>query len=159
MTPTELDTLIQVGLALEDAQSTIDYFEQLRTRFPDEAMVVFETAGAYDSAGREAEALPHYRRAFELGLPDDVLPRFAVQYGSTLRNVGEYEESVRVLSEAKTRFPDNRPVRAFLALALFSNGQPAEALAAMLDLTLDAEGFYDRYTRSLRNYAADLRVK
>ncbi len=157
MAPGELDALIQTGLALEDEQATIDYFERLRTQFPDEPTVVFETAGAYDTAGREAEALPLYRRALTLGLPDAVLPRFAVQFGSTLRNVGEYEESVRVLSEAKARFPDNRPVRAFLALALFSGGRPNEALAEMLDLTLDAEGFYDRYTRSLRNYAADLR--
>ena len=36
-----------------------------------------------DSAGREEEALAHYRRAFELGVPDDQLAGASLGFGST----------------------------------------------------------------------------
>ena len=37
-------------------------------------------------------------------------------FGSTLRNVGELEESEKVLREAVTRYPDDAALRVFLAL-------------------------------------------
>lgn len=151
-----IDELIRQGRTLYDAgdeQAVVDYFVALAAQYPDDAVVLFETGGAYDSAGHEAEAADYYRRALALGLPDELRPRIAVQFGSTLRNLGQYDEAVRVLREAAGRFPADNAVKAFLALALFSAGQPAEALALMLHTTVDTPGFYDRYHRSLRQYA------
>jgi tetratricopeptide (TPR) repeat protein len=80
-----------------------------------------------DSAGREEEAVGHYRRAFELGVPAGELAGASLGFGSTLRNVGELDESVRVLSEAVERFPEHRALRVFLAYSLWSAGRQADA--------------------------------
>lgn len=147
---------IAEGRALEQdgtEQQAVDYFLSLAAEYPDDAMVQFETGGAYDFAGFEAEAVPYYRRAIALGLPDAVLPQVAVQLGSSLRNLGQHEAAVQTLREGVERFPDHRALKAFLALALYSAGKPAEALALMLRMTVDTPQFYERYHRSLRHYA------
>src|SRR5216117_481264 len=59
-------------------------------------------AWEHDSAGREAEAVVEYRAAFEAGINDEDLPGAFLGFGSTLRNVGELEESERVLRDAVT---------------------------------------------------------
>jgi tetratricopeptide (TPR) repeat protein len=120
-------------------------------------MVVFEMAGAYDFAGREADALPHYQRALSLGLPDEQMKYLYVQMGSTQRNLRLYAEAVQTLREGIARFPDYRPLRAFLALALHSAGQTGDALAEMLELTLNTPDFYPEYNRALGYYAGELR--
>jgi Flp pilus assembly protein TadD len=47
----------------------------LVARYPDEPRAWFENGGALDFQGREAEAVAPYRRAQELGLDGDDLPR------------------------------------------------------------------------------------
>jgi tetratricopeptide (TPR) repeat protein len=110
-----------------------------------------------DSAGREDEAVRHYREAFELGVEDDDLPEALVGFGSTLRNVGELEESERVLREAVTRFPDYAALRFFLALTRWHAGDGAGALRELVEALFraDAPGMR-RYERSIRAYAAEL---
>lgn len=51
----------------------------------------FELAGMYDTMGFEAEAGAEYERALALGLDDARHAQLAVQYGSTLRNLGRLE--------------------------------------------------------------------
>ncbi len=155
----DIEALIQTGLALETdetADQAIGYFADLVTQYPDNARVQFETGGAYDFAGYEEIAIPHYYRAIELGLSDEDRLRVTVQLGSSLRNIGKFEEAVALLKQGCDKYPHHRALRAFYALALHSNGQSAQALAEMLNMTLDTPDFYERYTRSLRNYAADL---
>jgi hypothetical protein len=48
-----------------------------------------------DFAGREAEAAPVYEQAFSAGLDGDDLRRGLIQYGSTLRNLGRFDEALR----------------------------------------------------------------
>lgn len=154
--------LIARGEALErdDEAAAIAYFAELSARFPENASVLFAYAGAFDYAGREADAVAPYRQARELGLTEDELKRWYVQFGSTLRNVGEYAESVAVLSEGHTRFPDDVAIACFLALAQHSAGEPARALRTALEAVLaeSAAGRIDlrRYDRALDWYAKDL---
>src|SRR5512133_3537488 len=91
-------------------------------RCPNDPRAHFEFAGALDFQGHEAEAVAPYRRAQTLGLAGGDLPRLYVQLGSTLRNVGEFDEAVEFLQEGRTRFPDHAAIRAFHALALLSAG-------------------------------------
>ena len=111
-----------------------------------------------DTAGREEEALGHYRRAFELGVSVDELPGAALGFGSTLRNVGGVEESVRVLSEAVERFPEHRALRVFLAYSLWSAGRQADAMRALVATLYvgDPAPELERYRRSIEGYADDL---
>ena len=111
-----------------------------------------------DSAGREEEALAHYRRAFELGVPDEKLAEASLGFGSTLRNVGSLDESVRVLSEAVERFPDHRALRVFLAYALWSAGRQADAMRSLVEALYvgDPPAELERYRRAIKGYADDL---
>jgi tetratricopeptide (TPR) repeat protein len=117
----------------------------------------YARAGELDSAGREAEALPLYREAFALGLDQAELPEALVGFGSTLRNLGELEESERVLREAVTRFPDYAALRVFLALTRWSRGDRAGSFRELVEALLraDAPGMA-RFQRSIRGYAAEL---
>ncbi len=110
-----------------------------------------------DSAGREEEAIPHYRRAIELGLEVEDLAPALLGLGSSLRNVGELEESVAVLSEAVARFPEHAALKVFLGYALWSAGRTAEAMRSVIDAVYVAPtADVVRYERAIRGYAAEL---
>src|SRR5687767_385542 len=102
-----IETAIARGEAMErdDPAGAIRHFHDLAVRHPDDARVMFAYAGALDFAGREAEAVAPYRRARELGLADDLLPRWYVQFGSTLRNIGAHAEAVALLTEGQQAYP------------------------------------------------------
>jgi tetratricopeptide (TPR) repeat protein len=117
-----------------------------------DARELYLLGGEHDSAGREQEAIPLYERALAAGLGEE-RPRALLQLGSSLRNAGRIDEAVALLEEARREYPDFRPLRAFLALALHSAGRAEEALAELLNAIAD-EGEYER---SLRAYAAALR--
>ncbi|SFS54339.1 tetratricopeptide repeat protein [Saccharopolyspora flava] len=113
----------------------------------------FELAGMYDSMGFEAEAGKEYERALELGLDEARHARLAVQYGSTLRNLGRLDEAIAVLEAAPTHESTGSAPRLVLALALHSAGRKDEALRVAIEAQIDA---LPRYQRSMRNYAAAL---
>jgi Flp pilus assembly protein TadD len=161
---TDLDARIADGEALSRAGREADaiaHFRRLVEEFPEEPRAHFALAGAYDYAGREAEAVAPYRRAMALGLGGDDGPRWYVQFGSTLRNVGETQEAVRLLSEGRERFPDDAAIRIFLALALHSAGRDREALVTLLDLLLANREAVDLrgYDRAIGEYAGELRAE
>lgn len=154
---------IERGEALEregKPEEAIAYFEDLMARHPENADVVFAYAGALDFAGREVDAVAPYRRARELGLSDDQLPRWYVQFGSTLRNNQAFDEAVAVLEEGRRRFPEDAAIACFLALALHSAGKSARALRTVIEALLAeaAAGRIDlhHYQRALGWYALDL---
>lgn len=132
----------------------IEHFRRLVERHPGDPRVHFEFGGSLDSAGREGEAIPEYRRAIELGLAGDDAPRALLQLGSSLRNVGEYDEAVEVLSAGRERFPGYAPTRFFLALALHDAGWHEEALAEALRLALSEPNPEEmkEYDRAMREY-------
>lgn len=139
--------------ALTLARSLVEHFA-------DEPRAHFEYAGALDFQGREAEAVAPYRRAQALGLSGDDLPRLHVQLGSTLRNIGEYDEAERFLAEGRARFPDHAGIQAFHALALVSAGRCPEAVVTLLDLIVSRAEHVglDGYDRAISAYADELRV-
>ena len=116
-----------------------------------------ERALAHDTAGRESEAIPEYRAAIDAGLEDDDLLAALLGLGSSLRNVGELEESEHVLRQAVTRFPDHAALRVFLALTRWSSGHREDAFRELLEglFRADAPGMA-RYQRAIRGYAAEL---
>lgn len=113
----------------------------------------FELAGMYDSLGFEAEAGAEYERAVRLGLDTARHAQLAVQYGSTLRNLGRLDEAIAILSTAPTHESTGSAPRVVLALALHSAGRKDEALRVAIEAQIEA---LPRYQRSMRNYAAML---
>jgi tetratricopeptide (TPR) repeat protein len=134
LTP-ELAEAIRLGYERRDRANmapTIAYFEALLAEHPGHPVLVYEVAGAYDTAGEEAKARQLYERALSLGLDGDALRRCLCQYGSTLRWLGEYDKSLAALDRARAEFPDSDAVRVFRALTLNDAGRGDEATGELL---------------------------
>lgn len=121
----------------------------------DDAVARYELAGAYDSLGREAEAVSEYERAFDLGLPDEVLRPATIQYASTLRNVGRSREAVSLLEAERVRASDalDEALTIFLAFALVDAGEPVRAVG---EIAAALGAHLPRYQRSVAKYAREL---
>lgn len=161
MTP-ELAAEIERGLAARDRDDmgpTIAYFEELLTRHPGNAHVLYEVGGSHDTAGREDEAVAYYEQAMDAGLAGDTLRRCLIQYGSTLRNLERYDESVAALSRARAEYPGFASVRLFLALTLHAAGRSDAAVGELLEVAADhlAAPDVQRYQAALRGNAEYLR--
>lgn len=98
----------------------------------------FELAGMYDSMGFEVEAGAEYERALELGLDQARHAQVAVQYGSTLRNLGRFDEAIAILNAAPTHESTGSAPRVVLALALHNAGRKDEALRVAIEAQIDS---------------------
>jgi tetratricopeptide (TPR) repeat protein len=112
----------------------------------------FERASAFDSTGHPDQAVPLYRRALELGLDGGLRRQAIIQLASSLRNLGQPQESVELLTAERGRESDelDNAVSAFLALALVDVGREREAVSVALEALAP---HLPRYQRSLANYA------
>jgi hypothetical protein len=129
--------------------------ELVAERPADSAIASFERACAWDSTGHSDRAIPLYRLAPEQGLEGERRRRAVIQMSSSLRNMGEVEESVRLLTAARDRASDalDDAVSAFLALALVDSGREREAVSLALGALAP---HLPRSQRSLGNSARDL---
>jgi tetratricopeptide (TPR) repeat protein len=112
----------------------------------------FERAGARDSAGHSDLAVPLYRRALERGLDGGRRRQAVIQLASSLRNMGQAQEGVALLSAELQRESDglDDAVRGFLALALVDVGREREAVSLALEALAP---HLPLYQRSLANYS------
>jgi hypothetical protein len=131
--------------------------DELVAELPPEsaAVAAYERASAFDSTGHSDSAVPLYREALELGLGEDRRRQAVIQLASSLRNLGEVEESVALLKAEQAAGSDelDDAVSGFLALALADTGAEREALTVALTALA---GNMTRYRRSLENYAREL---
>ncbi|MDT0117941.1 tetratricopeptide repeat protein [Microbacterium sp. PRF11] len=141
-------------LSPEDVIERIDALGAERPE--DDAVALFERAGARDSAGLEVEAEALYRRALALGLDDERRTRATIQLASTIRNLGKTEEALAMLEAEYGRDPDgplHDAAAAFYALALVSSGEPERAASIALQALAP---HLPRYTRSVTGYAREI---
>lgn len=143
----------------DNMQPTINALLPIHASHPENARVLYEVGGAYDTAGQEEAARGFYERALAAGLEGDMLRRCYVQYGSTLRNVGEFEKSREVFATARNLFPESPALGAFEAITLHAAGQPDAAVAALLDLLVEfvRTPDIDRYKPAISGNAAYIR--
>ena len=138
-------------------EAVIAHIDRLAAERPaDDAVALFERAGARDSAGIEDEAEQLYRRALEIGLDDERRTRATIQLASTIRNLGKTRESLAMLEaeyEREPRGPLHDAAAAFYALALVSNGKPERAASVALQALAP---HLPRYTRSVTGYAREI---
>lgn len=138
-----------------DMAPTINALLPLLDEHPKDPRMLYEIGGAYDTAGDGATAISFYERAMEAGLEGDIRRRCAVQYGSTLRNLGRLDESFAVFGDARARFPDSAALATFEALTFHAAARPDAAIASLLTIIADhVEGFdIDRYKAAIRGNA------
>ncbi len=136
----ELEAAIAAGFDARDRANmgpTIEYFAALLEANPGNAAVLYELAGSYDTAGQEGTAEKYYLEAFDAGLSGDRHRRALLQYGSTLRNLGRFEESLTVFADARQQYPESDSLRVFQIISLHAAGRPNAALAEALSLIAD----------------------
>lgn len=122
----------------------------------DDAIALFERAGARDSAGLEGDAEVLYRRALSGGLDESRRAQATIQLASTLRNLGRTDESLRMLEEERERGGELADAAsAFYALALASAGDHANAASVALETLAP---FLPQYRSSVTAYARELRT-
>jgi tetratricopeptide (TPR) repeat protein len=128
--------------------------DELAAQLPP-AIAAFERASAYDSTGHPDRAVPLYREALAAGLQGIRRRRAVIQLASSLRNLGDVEESVALLTAERSAGSDelDDAVSAFLALALVSAGREREAVSLVLAALAP---HLPRYQRSVTNYAQDI---
>jgi tetratricopeptide (TPR) repeat protein len=140
-------------------QPTLEALLPILERHPANPRVLYEVGGAYDTAGEENTAASFYERALDAGLSGDLLRRCCLQYGSTLRNLGEFARSAAVFERARARFPDSPSLAVFEAISLHACGRLDEAVAALLDAV--ATGIkspdLERYKPAILGNAAHIR--
>lgn len=138
---------------------TIDAFLAVLAEHPDDPHVLYEVGGSYDTAGEEETAAGYYERALDAGLEGDTLRRCLLQYGSTLRNLGRFDESLAVLGRARAAFPGSESVQVWHALSLHAAGRSDAAVAELMELVADRVRTPDllRYEAALRGNAEYLR--
>ena len=116
-----------------DEQSTFNSMQLLiAERRDDDPAAIYEWASVHDFLGREAEAIPLYRRALVLGLDPVRRSQAQIQLASSLRNVGETTDAIRILEDMESDATVGDAHEAFLALALFDVGRPGDALRVAL---------------------------
>lgn len=136
------------------AEEGVAAMEQLAAACPArDGRASFELAGALDSFGFEERAAGEYERAIQLGLDAARSAQTAVQYGSTLRNLGRFEEALQVLQAAPEHESTGVAPQLMLALTLHSCGRKDEALRVALEAQIAS---LPQYQRSMRAYAAAL---
>ncbi len=143
----------------DDMAPTIAAVAAIHTEHPDDPRVLYELAGAYDTAGEEVTAVGLYQRALDAGLSGDIRRRCLLQFGSTLRNLDRFDESIAVFAQARSEFPDAVSLVAFEAITLHAAGHVHAALGTLLDLVADHIDTpeLERYKPALRGNAAYLR--
>ena len=127
--------------------------EQLAAELPpDSGVGDFERAASFDSTGHPDLAVPLYRQALDRGLTGERRRRAVIQLASSLRNLGDAQESIALLMDELGTGTDDLDdaVRAFLALALVDAGREREAVSVALTALAP---HLPRYQRSLANYA------
>jgi tetratricopeptide (TPR) repeat protein len=130
----------------------------LHEETPDDPVVNLQCAWAHDSLGLEAEAVPFYERAIQLGLEGDDSRHALLGLGSTYRTLGRYEEALATLTQGVEEFPDDHSMQVFQAMALYNNMRAKEACELLLRIVSETTGDDEiaSYRRAIDIYSADL---
>ncbi|MGY6025230.1 tetratricopeptide repeat protein [Streptomyces spinosirectus] len=145
--------------AEEDASDFRAVIDALVAELPDGSPLgPFERACAWDSTGHSDQAVPLYREALARGLSEASGykgRRAKIQLSSSLRNIGQAEEGVKLLTPELDAPSDelDDAVRACLALCLSSLGRDREGLSLVIAALAP---HLPRYQRSMANYARAL---
>ncbi len=122
---------------------------------PGSAIGLFERGAACDSTGHPDRAVPLYAAALEAGLVGERRRRAVIQMASSLRNLGNPQEALTLLTAEVDAASDDLDgaVATFQALALADLGREREAVAVAL---MALSKYLPRYNRSVARYAQQL---
>lgn len=125
---------------------------------PDHSELNLQMAWTLDGLGEESEAVRFYETALSGDLGEDNAIDALLGLGSTLRALGRYREAASILNDAVRRFPNDRALQVFDALALYNVGKAKQACESLLRLLIEttSDKRIQTYRSALSGYAADL---
>ncbi|WYP27563.1 tetratricopeptide repeat protein [Alkalihalobacillus sp. FSL W8-0930] len=125
---------------------------------PNDAELHFYLASTYDGLGQEAEAIPFYQKAIELGLTGINYEKAFVQLGSSLRCIGKYEEAQEIFQKGLKEFPENAALSAFQAITEYNLGHNRQSIQRLLGLLLKepTNEWIQTYKKALTFYSKHL---
>jgi tetratricopeptide (TPR) repeat protein len=97
-----------------------------------DSVAYFNAANAYDLSGRKDEALVYYKKAAELGYN---IPDVYVYMADLLNAQGKKEESDKLVSDARAKYPDNAELLRLEVNRMLTDKNYAEAEKLLLALT------------------------
>lgn len=101
-------------------------------KFPDDSYLNYQVAWSFDSLGEEHSAVPYYEKAISGNLEDEDLQNAYLGLGSTLRTLGRYNDSSKVLKKGIALFSDNNALKTFHAMTLYNLNKHHEAMTVLL---------------------------
>jgi ribosomal protein S12 methylthiotransferase accessory factor len=82
---------------INDPATQIEQLEKMDKIIPDSYFIEFYLAKKKAYSNRFDEAIPHFRRALELNPEEEDIPYIYAFMGEALKDMGEYEEAIKVL--------------------------------------------------------------
>ena len=105
--------------------------------FPEDAFINYQCAWSLDVLGEEAQAVPFYEKAIQLGLSGKELEGALLGLGSTYRTLGDYHKSKDVFLKGMDLFPDNRAIPVFYSMTLYNLQEHQSAMEYLLNCLVD----------------------
>lgn len=141
-----------------DARAAITVWLDAIEQSPEDPFIHESVARAYDSIGREADAIPHYEKAIALGLDGDDRLHAYIGLGSSQRALGRYTDAATTLDTCLGEFPDSYAAQTFRAMAQYNEGDAKGAFESLLDLHARTCGdeAVRGYRGALQLYAEDI---
>ncbi|NUR16124.1 MAG: tetratricopeptide repeat protein [Dermatophilaceae bacterium] len=154
----ELEAEIAAVWEMSDESARIAAAQELVDTHPGDPRLVFELAGAKDSAGDEQGAIGLYEQALAGGLREPHRHRAQLQLASSLRVAGRTAEAQALVTGVLEARPHNTAALMLRALVQADLGQERQAVADLIRATLEATTDVDTqsYRRALRAYADEL---
>ncbi|TVX81869.1 tetratricopeptide repeat protein [Peribacillus simplex] len=125
---------------------------------PMDAVIQYQCAWSLDILGHEVKAVPYYEAALKLGLPEEDAKGAHLGLGSTYRTIGEYEKSRQTLESGLAKFPEDKALLVFRAMAFYNLGIHDLAMESLLKII--AETSKDReiqsYAKAIEFYSDKL---
>ena len=142
-----------------DEQLRVVAAQALADTDPGDPRLIFELAGAHDSAGDDTQAIALYDKALGAGLREPHRHRALIQQASSYRNVGDLAAARRILDGLSQQRPDSAAVAAFRALTMLDQGEASAAVAILINVLLSHSGDADdeAYRAALHRYVEELR--
>lgn len=125
---------------------------------PNDPKINYQCAWSFDILGLEAEAVPYYERAIELGLTGEELEGAFLGLGSTYRTLGNYEKSREVFEKGIKAFPQNKALYVFYSMTLYNLNEHKRAMEHLLHCLLETTNDQEilRYKNAISFYSDKL---
>jgi cyanophycin synthetase len=129
--------------ALPDARARVATARALLDTAPGDPRLIFELAGAHDSAGDGQTAIALYEKALGAGLREPHRHRALLQQASGYRSVGDLTAARAILDALCGERPGSAAVAAFRALTMLEQGEASAAVADLINVLLSRSGDAD----------------